>query len=293
MNYLEIYKEGESRLKKCEIREAGLDARLLLEFVCHTNRNTLLAHPEREVSIEEENSYFELIARREKREPLQYITGEQDFMGLPFKTGRDTLIPRQDTETLVEEALKELHDGMEILDLCCGTGCILLSLLWYSNDCKGTGTDIDANAIALAKENHTALCERKQAESGAAGSTDNSVLDAEFFVSDLFEKVTGKYDIIVSNPPYIPAEIVDTLDPEVKDYEPRKALDGGADGLDFYRILARESKEYLKRGGLVFWEIGYDQGETVSNLLQDEGYKNVEVIKDLAGLNRVVKAHFY
>ena len=300
MNYSQIYKEGVKRLKECEIREAELDARLLLEYTCHTNRNTLLAHPEREVSAEEETLYFELIKRRESREPLQYITGEQDFMGLPFKTGRDTLIPRQDTECLVEEVLKDLHDGMEILDLCCGTGCILLSLLWYSNDCKGTGVDIDEKAVALAKENHKHLCEKKQTEAGASlgvtgpGAEEDSFgLNAEFYVSDLFERVEGQFDMIVSNPPYIPAFVIDTLDPEVKDYEPRRALDGGADGLDFYRILAKESKRYLKRGGMIYWEIGYDQGPAVTELLKDEGYKNVEVLKDLAGLDRVVKAHFY
>ena len=299
MNYSQVYKEGTRRLKECEIREAELDARLLLEYVCKTDRNTLLAHPDREVSEEEENRFFALIGRREKREPLQYITGEQDFMGLPFKTGRDTLIPRQDTECLVEEALKELHDGMDILDLCCGTGCILLSLLWYSNDCKGTGADIDANAVALAKENHRILSEKKQVKSatdemaGFGAGEGGQGLNAEFFVSDLFEQVEGRYDMIVSNPPYIPAGVIDGLDPEVKDYEPRRALDGGADGLDFYKILAKESKEYLKRGGVIFLEIGFDQGEAVKMLLEQEGYKNVEVLKDLAGLDRVVRAHFY
>ena len=275
MNYADCYKEGARRLKDCGVREAELDARLLLEYVCKTDRNTLLAHPERAVSEEERDKFLALIARREKREPLQYITGEREFMGLNFETSPETLIPRQDTECLVEEAMKELHDGMEILDLCCGTGCILLSLLNYSNDCKGFGVDINEQAVALARKN-----------------AENLGIEARFAVSDLFEAVNGKYDLITSNPPYIPTQVIETLDPEVKSYEPMAALDGGEDGLTFYRIIIAEAKDYLKRGGMIFFEIGYDQGEAVSKLLTESGYKYVEVIKDLAGLDRVVKAHY-
>ena len=274
MNYADCYKEGAGRLKDCGVREAELDARLLLEYVCKTDRNTLLAHPERAVSEEERDRFLALIARREKREPLQYITGEREFMGLNFETSPETLIPRQDTECLVEEAMKELHDGMEILDLCCGTGCILLSLLNYSNDCRGFGVDINENAVALARKN-----------------AENLGIEARFAVSDLFEAVNGKYDLITSNPPYIPTQVIVTLDPEVKSYEPMAALDGGEDGLTFYRIIAAQAKNYLKRGGMIFLEIGYDQGESVSKLLIENGYKNVKVVKDLAGLDRVVSAY--
>lgn len=274
MNYADCYKEGAGRLKDCGVREAELDARLLLEYVCKTDRNTLLAHPERAVSEEERDRFLALIARREKREPLQYITGEREFMGLNFETSPETLIPRQDTECLVEEAMKELHDGMEILDLCCGTGCILLSLLNYSNDCRGFGVDINENAVALARKN-----------------AENLGIEARFAVSDLFEAVNGKYDLITSNPPYIPTQVIVTLDPEVKSYEPMAALDGGEDGLTFYRVIAAQAKNYLKRGGMIFLEIGYDQGESVSKLLIENGYKNVKVVKDLAGLDRVVSAY--
>ena len=273
MNYRDCYNEAVSLLNKSDVREAGLDARLLLEFVCGTDRNTLLAHPDREVSAEEEKRFRELVERRCQREPLQYITGEQEFMGLPFKTGRDTLIPRQDTECLVEEAMKELHDGMEILDVCCGTGCILLSLLHFSNDCKGLGVDYSAEAVRLARENAALLG-----------------IEAGFAVSDMFEKVDGVYDMIVSNPPYIPKDIIPTLDPEVARFEPLAALDGGEDGLDFYRILSAESKKHLKRGGLFYAEIGYDQKEAVTEIFEKEGYSYVKVTKDLAGLDRVVKA---
>ena len=278
MKYLDCYKNAEAKLRSCGIEEAGQDARLLLEYVCKTDRTVLYAHPERELTPEQEQLYNQLIERRFTREPLQYITGEQEFMGLPFKTGKDTIIPRQDTETLVEDAMKDLHDGMELLDVCCGTGCILLSLLHYSNDTKGLGVDLSAGAVELSKENAKAL-----------GLSDR----ADFIISDLFENVSGKYDRIVCNPPYIPHAVIDTLQPEVKDYEPVKALDGGEDGLDFYRILAEEAKNYLKRGGMIYLEIGYDQGPAVSALFSEKGYKNVEVLKDLAGLDRVVRAHFY
>ena len=278
MIYIDVYKNGVKRLEECGVKEAGLDARLLLEFVCKTDRTVLYAHPEREVSPEEEKQFEEFLSRREKREPLQYILGQQEFMGLNFRTRPDTLIPRQDTETLVEDAMKGLHDGMEILDICCGTGCILLSLLHYSNDCRGAGVDINEEAVKLAKENAAAL------------GLDNC---SDFYVSDMFENVTGTYDMIVSNPPYIPRDVIDTLEPEVKDYEPRAALDGGTSGLDFYHILAEGGKKHLKRGGIFYMEIGYDQGPSVKALFEEEGYKNVEVLKDLAGLDRVVRAHFY
>ena len=276
MEYVVVYKEGAARLRDSGVREAELDARLLLEYVCHTDRNTLLAHPEREVSEEERAKYLTLIERREKREPLQYITKEQEFMGLTFETSVNTLIPRQDTECLVEEAMKNLHDGMAILDVCCGTGCILLSLLHYSNDCTGVGVDIDANAVSLAKKN-----------------AKNLGIDATFAVSDLFEAVEGTFDLITSNPPYIPTKVIETLDPEVKDYEPVAALDGGEDGLTFYRLIAAKAKQYLKRGGMIFFEIGYDQGEDVSEIMKENGYRHIEVKKDLAGLDRIVSAHFY
>ena len=276
MEYVVVYKEGAARLKDSGVREAELDARLLLEYVCHTDRNTLLAHPEREVSEEERAKFLTLIERREKREPLQYITKEQEFMGLTFETSVNTLIPRQDTECLVEEAMKNLHDGMAILDVCCGTGCILLSLLHYSNDCTGVGVDIDANAVSLAKKN-----------------AKNLGIDATFLVSDLFESVEGTFDLITSNPPYIPTKVIETLDPEVKDYEPMAALDGGEDGLTFYRLIAAKAKQYLKRGGMIFLEIGYDQGEDVCEIMKENGYRHIEVKKDLAGLDRIVSAHFY
>lgn len=275
MTYGEAYQMGYVQLENSEIKEAKLDARLLLEFICDTNRNDLLVHPEREITAEQEIKYFQCIERRATCEPLQYITGEQEFMGLTFLTDPSTLIPRQDTETLVEEVLLHLHDGMEILDVCTGSGCILLSLLKYSNDCIGVGCDLNPDAVLLAQKNAEMLG-----------------LDATFVQSDLFEHIEGKYDMIVSNPPYVETTVIETLDMVVKGYEPHTALDGGADGLDFYRRLVTQAKPFLRKEGMLFFEIGYNQAESVSRLLAEAGYIEVTVKKDLAGLDRVVYATY-
>ncbi len=275
MTYKEVYEFGVNSLKENNCKEAVLDARLLLEFVCHTNRNDLLAHGDREVSETEVKQYEAFIRRRASGEPLQYITGEQDFMGLTFKTHESTLIPRQDTECLVEEVMMHLHDGMRILDMCSGSGCILLSLLKYSNDCVGVGAELQPSAVALARKNAERLG-----------------IEATFVESDLFSQVEGRYDLIVSNPPYIESQVIETLDREVREHEPMSALDGGADGLDFYRRITDEAREYLSRGGMIFFEIGYNQAEAVSELLRLNGYIDIVVKKDLAGLERVVYATY-
>lgn len=273
--YGDIYKWGADILSKENITDSSLDARLLLEFVCGTDKNTLLSHPERELSDDEKKRYENFIKRRSSHEPLQYITGVANFMGLEFKTDRSTLIPRFDTECLVEEVMKELQDGMHILDMCTGTGCIILSLLQYSNGCLGVGADISDEAIEIAKENSR-----------------NLKLPAEFVVSDLFEEIEDDYDIIVSNPPYIESSVIKGLDKEVREYEPMSALDGGDDGLDFYLRISKDARDHLVKGGLLFLEIGYNQGEAVKNILLADGYGEVEIIKDLAGLDRVVKASY-
>ena len=185
------------------------------------------------------------------------------------------LIPRQDTEILVEEVLKNLHDGMEILDMCTGSGCILISLLRYSNDCAGLGVDISGGALRVAEKNAQNIL------SGFSGKV-------RFLESDLFENVEEMFDVIVSNPPYIPAGDMEGLMPEVRDYEPRIALDGGEDGLVFYRKILEGSRSHLKKGGMLFFEIGYDQGRAVSKMMRETGFLDVQVRKDYAGLDRVV-----
>ena len=254
MTYRECYEQGCRTLQAAGIEEAALDARLLLEAVCGTDRNDLLVHGEQPVAPEAEEKYLNWIRQRAEHIPLQQLTGEQGFMGLTFSVNEHVLIPRQDTEILVEEVLKELHDGMRVLDMCTGSGCILLSLLHYSNDCEGLGVDLSAEALEVAGRNVLKVLTPEKAE------------HAHFLQSDLFEKVEGKFEIIVS----------------------RMALDGTEDGLYFYRRIIEEAGKHLVSSGMLFFEIGYDQGQAVSELMRTEGYCEVQVVQDYAGLDRVV-----
>lgn len=272
MNYREAFETGKGTLAAAGIGEADLDARLLLEESCGTDRNTLLVHGDRNVAGDELARYKEMLGKRSAHIPLQQIIGRQSFMGLDFYVDENVLIPRQDTELLVEEALQELHDGMRILDMCTGSGCILLSLLKYSNDCEGVGVDISEQALKVAERNRVQL----------------GLENAAFIRSDLFEEVEGKFDVLVSNPPYICSDVIDTLMPEVREHEPRLALDGSADGLRFYRRILADCRAYLKPGGRLLFEIGYDQGEAVRRLMEENGFLEVEVKKDYGGLDRVV-----
>ena len=276
MNYRECYEEGRRILAEAGIEEADLDARLLLEHICHTNRNDLLVHGDRDVDNCQTTEYLQWIEKRSERIPLQHLTGTQDFMGLTFKVSDKVLIPRQDTEILVEEVLRELHDGMRVLDMCTGSGCILISLLHYSNDCEGVGADISEDALEVARENAERIL-------GVSRGQDVSLIH-----SDLFENIEGKFDIIVSNPPYIRTEVIDTLMPEVKEHEPFGALDGKEDGLYFYDKIIKECRSFLQRGGMLFFEIGYDQAADVSRMMEEVGFQEINVVQDYAGLDRVV-----
>ncbi len=271
MEYAALYRIGEAKLRYAGIEEASLDARLLLEEVCGTDRNTLLVHGDKEVTEEQRECYVNYITQRCWHIPLQHILGYQEFMGLRFAVSPAVLIPRQDTETLVEEVMRFLHDGMHILDMCTGSGCILLSLLKYSNDCVGVGCDLSADALKVAAENAAALG-----------------IEAEFLQSNLFEEIRGRFEVIVSNPPYIKSGAIKELMEEVREHDPMMALDGGEDGLFFYRKIVASAGDYLYPGGMLFFEIGCDQADEVSGLMQDAGYKDITVCKDLAGLNRVV-----
>lgn len=247
-NYKECYLWGKERLEEARITEASLDARLLLEHICHTDRNTLLVHGDREVSLEEKAAYGYAIEQRVKRIPLQQITGVQEFMGLDFAVNEHVLIPRQDTEVLVEEVLRTLMDGSRILDMCTGSGCILLSLLHYSNDCTGVGADISEAALEVARRNCTGL--------------ERTVKRAEFRQSDLFADLEKeKFDVIVSNPPYIRSDVIPTLMEEVRLHEPLGALDGKEDGLYFYRKIIEDAPEYLKNGGMLFLKSDMIRGQ--------------------------------
>ena len=281
--YQEVYREGEAKLIQAGIDEATLDARLLLEYVCVTDRNTLLAHGDREVTEKEYGCYCDLIVKRAGHIPLQHLTGEQEFMGLTFVVNNKVLVPRQDTEVLVEEALRHLHDGIRILDMCTGSGCILLSLLQYSNDCTGTGVDLSPEALKTAEANYRRLREQRPE------------MEACFIESDLFAGLHNgeQYEMIVSNPPYIRTDVIDTLMPEVREHEPWMALDGREDGLYFYREITRRAGEYLTRGGMLFYEIGYDQAKDVCKIMENEGFREIEVVKDFAGLDRVVYGNWF
>lgn len=271
MTYREALNLGEKVLSLANIEDRRNDAWLLLSMVCKMDRSFYYLHMEEDLPEEQLREYEIALKKRAEHVPLQYIVGETEFMGLKFKVNSNVLIPRQDTETLVEEALKVVKPGMRILDLCTGSGCIIISILHNVTDVEGYAIDISKQALNVAKEN--------------AKLNDVSVM---FERSDLFDNVTGTFDIIVSNPPYIRTEEIVKLMPEVQTFEPMEALDGKEDGLYFYREIVAKCKDYLNPDGRILFEIGYDQGEDVSALLREAGFKDVQVIKDLAQNDRVV-----
>ena len=272
MIYREATEWGSTVLAQAGVAEAKLDAWLLLETVCRINRTFYYSHMEEALTLEQQSEYEIAVKKRAERIPLQYITGEQEFMGLNFKVNSNVLIPRQDMETLVEEALKICQPGMKVLDLGTGSGCIVISIMKNAPGMTATGSDISKQALLVAKEN---------------GKLHEA--DIEWVRSNLYENITGRYDLIVSNPPYIAQADMLNLMPEVRDFEPAGALDGGEDGLDFYRQIVAKSGDYLNKDGYLYLEIGYDQGPAVTNMMCAAGYREVSVIKDLARHERVVK----
>lgn len=272
MTYREAVEFGTKCLTDAGVPDAALDAWYLLQMVCKIERSYYYVHGEEDITQDAQKEYEIAVQKRAEHIPLQYIIGEQEFMGLRFKVNSNVLIPRQDTETLVEQVLKIVKPGMKVLDLCTGSGCVLISVLKNAPELTGMGSDISKTALLVAKEN------AKLHE-----------VDAEWVRSDLFDNITETFDVIMANPPYIPTGEILSLMPEVRDFEPKNALDGGADGLDFYRKIAGQVKDYLNPGGYVYMEIGYDQGEAVSELMRNAGFTEVEVIKDLARNDRVVK----
>ena len=362
----EVYEEGAALLGALE--DGRLDARLLLEHFCGISTQRLLADPDLPVDADGRDAFFSGVRRRAQREPLAYIIREQSFMGLPFVVSPDVLIPEQDTENLVEEALRHLEDGSRILDLCTGSGCILLSLLRYSNGCTGVGTDLSPEALRIAQENARILgldaqtiwlqgdlfsalenasgsperLKKNRQGSGAVSAAadvdpadgnppdrypaDGNLVDHNPADRDQVDEkqvygnptegnpadrnpepaeygkvlsgsgrrngpvLPDRFDLIISNPPYIPSAVIGTLAPEVRCAEPRLALDGGADGLDFYRRIIAEAPDHLVIGGRLMLEIGYDQGEAVAALLERAGYYGTEILQDYGGNDRVATA---
>ena len=277
MTFFELWKWGEKRLADSGIREADLDAKyLLLEAFEMDLAHFLLREQEQVPSTDgRTREYSDAVVARASRVPLQYLTGKQDFMGLTFHVDERVLIPRQDTETLAELVLRENPEkNIRLLDLCTGSGGLAVSLAVLGGYEEVDAGDISPDALEVAEENGRRL----------GGNV-------HFVESDLFSALDpGKaYDVIVSNPPYIPTEVIEGLEPEVRDYEPRMALDGSGDGLAFYRRLAAESPSHLKPGGRLYLEIGWDQGESVEALLRENGFEDIEVVRDDAGNCRVVR----
>lgn len=262
---------GRDRLERAGVPEADMDAWLLMEFVFGIEKSYYFLHGNDRIEQEQQKRYEELLAMRERRIPLQQITGTAWFMGYEFYVNDRVLIPRFDTELLVEEAGKLLKSGMRLLDLCTGSGCILLSLLaeYDGLGLEGVGADISAEALEVARINR-----------------DRLGVQAEWIESDLFSGIRGSFDLIVSNPPYIAEKELSGLMPEVREHEPRLALDGGEDGLYFYRRIVEQAAAYLNPGGWLCFEIGYDQGEALRKLLEAAGYDEIRIGKDLAGLDR-------
>ena len=271
MTIRDILTNIRERLQKAGIEDFEYESWVLLEWKLHIDRAEFYMNPNGEVRQELLEELEEVLLKREQRVPLQYLMGECEFMGFDFSVDERVLIPRQDTETLVEEALKTVKPGMKVLDMCTGSGCIIISILHNVEGVKGYAVDISKQAVNVAKEN--------------AKLNEVPVL---FERSDLFEMVTEKFDVIVSNPPYIPTDVIPQLMPEVQVFEPIEALDGKEDGLYFYRKIVEQSKDYLNSGGSLMFEIGYDQGKDVSKMMTDAGFSNVCVKKDLAGNDRVV-----
>ena len=281
MTFQEALKMGGAYLEEKKIPDASIDAWYLLEYllkengISGVNRAWFLMHRQEKMAEKLIGQYRELLERRGTHLPLQQITGEQEFMGIPFLVNDRVLITRQDTEILVEEAKKAVREGGTCLDVCTGSGCIIVSLMKLVPALRGTACDISGEALEVARENA-----RRQET------------DIDFRQGDLFEPIEGRFDVIVSNPPYIPTAEIGALMEEVRLFEPLVALDGREDGLYFYRRLTAESPEYLKDGGWLLVEIGCDQGVQVAELFRKAGFCEVSVRKDLAGLDRVVKGRW-
>jgi release factor glutamine methyltransferase len=271
MTYREALDSAEKKLNKADILDARNDAWLLLAMACQIDHTFYYVHMDEQMDPEQLDNYETLIRKRVEHVPLQYITGEQEFMGLRFRVNSNVLVPRQDTETLVEEALKRITPGMKVMDMCTGSGCVLVSILKNCKGVEGWGYDISKQALLVAKENAKL----------------NDVA-ANFERSDIYENVMDKFDVIVSNPPYIPTDEIVTLMPEVAQFEPVIALDGKEDGLYFYRKIIAGCRDYLNPEGMILFEIGCEQGAAVSKMLRYAGFSEVQVIQDLTRHDRVV-----
>lgn len=259
------------KLQQMEVPDADIDAWYLLSYVTGLDRAAFFLHGEEPMAEPDMIRYRNLVTKRGERIPLQHLTGEQEFMGLDFHVNEHVLIPRQDTECLVERVLPYV-DGKRVLDVCTGSGCIAIAIAKLGKPFIVHGVDISEEALAVARQNATEL---------------NA--SVELFAGDLMTKIDGQYDVIVSNPPYIPPSVIEGLMPEVRLHEPMLALDGGQDGLEFYRRIAEQAVTRLAPNGRLFLEIGCEQAAAVAEILQKQGYREVQVFQDLAGKDRIVQ----
>lgn len=277
MKALESLRTAKESLERSSIEDAAKEAETIIAHCLKTDRATLYRDnpqipggPAAEIDS--------LVKRRATREPLQYILGYMEFLALKIKVGQGVLIPRPETELLAEEAIKIISNfkfqilNFKILDLCTGSGCLALSLAKELPDIEVYGTDISESAIKYANKN-AAL---------------NMIKNVTFLEGSLFEPVKGlTFDLIVSNPPYIRSNDIQDLQPEIKDWEPQDALDGGADGLDYYRLIIHAAKNYLNEGGYLMLELGINQADAVKRMAEDAGLKDITLIKDYAGIDRI------
>lgn len=259
------------KLQQMEVLDADIDAWYLLSYVTGLDRAAFFLHGEEPMAEPDMIRYCDLVTKRGERIPLQHLTGEQEFMGLDFHVNEHVLIPRQDTECLVERVLPYV-DGKRVLDVCTGSGCIAIAIAKLGKPFIVHGVDISEEALAVARQNATEL---------------NA--SVELFAGDLMTRMDGQYDVIVSNPPYIPPSVIEGLMPEVRLHEPMLALDGGQDGLEFYRRIAGQAVTRLAPNGRLFLEIGCEQAAAVAEILQKQGYREVQVFQDLAGKDRIVQ----
>ena len=316
-----LLQEGSKYLEDVGVPDAGLDAWYLLSEAFHIDRTHYFLERTREMSDEQlslgDERYQDMLKKRARRIPLQQILGVQEFMALPFQVDQSVLIPRQDTETLVELVLKECKNReSHVLDVCTGSGCIALSLAVLGRYESVTALDISEDALHVAEKNVKALYldsqirekagafldkwekiefgEKYLAKKWETWTKDQHKTEFILLESNLFDALPleKKYDILVSNPPYIPSSVIEELEPEVRDHEPRLALDGKEDGLYFYRKILANAGNYLNLGAALYFEIGYDQGEALMGLFEEYGFEEVRVIQDLAGNDRVAAARW-
>jgi len=275
MKYYEIINQGSKILKLNKIKSSSLDSEILLSSLLNLDRSRLIINHNSNVSNDKKKFFFNLINRRKNNEPISYITGYKDFWNNSFKVDKNVLIPRPDTETIVEQVLNYLTllSTKKILDIGTGSGCIIISILKERKKCKGIGIDISKNAIKLAKYN------------AKIQHIKNRI---KFFHSDIDNFFTGKYDLIISNPPYIKQHEINSLDKDIKNYEPRVALNGGIDGYSKIRLVIKKSSALIKKSGKLFLEIGSNQVMETLKILKLNGFYINKVVKDLANKNRCV-----